>query len=606
MRSENNIMRSTVAALLIGLSAAGSQAQTTLPPGYWTEAQSAEILAKTEEIRLDAALDGLTPGERSALPDLLEVGEVMQKLYEVSKHAEAPAALSELTSLHERIGKPVATTNLLRLYRLYQGPIAITLDNRREPFLPVAPQTPGRNVYPSDATSEQIDKFLARQPSLRNEILGERSVVRRATRANIDTDVVTLKRHALIRELHPGWSQRLQDLEKRASPEAFYAVPYAIAYPEEMTRAFALLMRAADKIEPSDSEFARYLRNRARDLVANDYEAGDASWVTGRFERLNAQIGAYETYDDALYGVKAFHGMSLQLRDEAATEKLRQALGGLQAIEDALPYEPHKRVRDDIPVGVYDVIADFGQARGTNTATILPNDALFSRRYGRTIMLRANIMRNPVLFASDERVWRAATVDEHANDLAAEGKFQNTLWHEIGHYLGPDRDRQGRTLDVALANYADSVEEMKSDLVSLFALHRMQHPALRAIQASGIRRTLQNVRPRSDQPYQTMQLVQFNWFVDQGLLRADPLTARLTVDYSRYQSAVESLLKEVLRLQYSGDKAAVEAFFKQWTTWTPQLHDKLAERIRSAQGARFRIVRYGVLDSGAASTITAR
>ena len=139
------------------------------------------------------------------------------------------------------------------------------------------------------------------------------------------------------------------------------------------------------------------------------------------------------------------------------------------------------------------------------------------------------------------------------------------------------------------------MEEMKADLVSLFALHRMQHPALRAIQASGIRRTLQNVKPRSDQPYQTMQLVQFNWFLDKGLMRADPATARLTIGYDRYVDTVDSLLKEVLRLQHAGDKAAVDEFFQKWTSWTPQLHDKLAERIRAAQGARFRIVKYGAL-----------
>ena len=127
----------------------------------------------------------------------------------------------------------------------------------------------------------------------------------------------------------------------------------------------------------------------------------------------------------------------------------------------------------------------------------------------------------------------------------------------------------------------------------------MQHPALRAIQASGIRRTLQNVKPRSDQPYQTMQLIQFNWFLDQGLLQADPVSARLTVDYDRYQRSIESLLKEVLRLQYSGDKPAVDAFFDKWTTWNPQLHEKLAERIRAAQGARFRIVSYAILEDAA-------
>lgn len=588
-------MRSALVTILICLATTLAHAQTQLPPGYWSEAQVAEILAKTEVIRLDTPFTALSDAERSAMPDLLEVGALMQKVYERSRHAEALTALNQLTSLHERLGKPVATRNLLDLYRLYQGPIATTLDNRRDAFLPVAQQTPARNVYPRDASVAQIDKFLAGQPAQRAEILGERSVVRLATRANLDMDIATLKRFALVRELHPGLTARLQALTKRVTPDAFYAVPYAVAYAEEMTRAFALLMQAADKIQPSDTEFARYLRNRARDLVSDDYEAGDASWVSGRFVHLNAQIGSYETYDDALYGVKAFHSMSILLRDEAATEQLRKALAGLQAIEDALPYDEHKRVREDIPVGVYDVIADFGQARGINTATILPNDALFSRRYGRTIMLRANVLKNPVLFASDERVWRAATSDQHAGDLAPEGNLQRTLWHEVGHYLGPDRDQQGRTLDDALANYADAMEEMKSDLVSLFALHRMQHPSLRAIQASGIRRTLQNVKPRSDQPYQTMQLVQFNWFLDRGLLRADPVAARLTVDYDRYLSTVESLLKEVLRLQYSGDKAAVGTFFQQWTAWTPELHEKLAERIRAAQGARFRIVKYGAL-----------
>src|SRR6185503_18352347 len=182
----------------------------------------------------------------------------------------------------------------------------------------------------------------------------------------------------------------------------------------------------------------------------------------GHFQRLNAQIGAYETYDDALYGVKAFHSMSIMLVNERATAELRKALGGLQAIEDALPYDAHKRVREDIPIGVYEVIADFGQARGTNTATILPNDPLYARRYGRTILLRENIMKHPDIFAADLSIWRAATGDAHAADLTSEGNVQRTLWHEIGHYLGVDRDRQGRTLDVALENYADATEEMKA------------------------------------------------------------------------------------------------------------------------------------------------
>jgi len=425
-------------------------------------------------------------------------------------------------------------------------------------------------------------------------------VVRRATQENLDRDLDALADGALA-TLHGTLRMELKALAAKPDPKAFYAVPYAVAQANDHRQIFKHLYEAADAIAPTDPEFAAYLRNRARDFLSNDYESGDASWVTGRYKNLNAQVGAYETYDDALFGVKAFPSFSLLLTDQKATDDLRRKLGGLQKVEDALPYDHHKRVREDISVGIYDVIADFGQARGTNTATILPNDPLHSRKYGRTILLRRNVMENPDLFAADLRVWRTATADAFADDLAPAGNFQRTLWHEVGHYLGVDRDKQGRTLDVALEDQADALEEMKSDLVSLFTLHRMADDGtidaalLRAVQAGGIRRTLQNVKPRKDQPYQTMQLAQFNYFLEKGLITADPTTARLTIDYAKYMDVVTSLLKDVLALQYAGDKAAAEAFYTKWGAWTPDIHEKLAARIRDAQGARYRLVRYGAL-----------
>jgi len=590
-------MRTILALTLVMTLAASAQQQppVEIPAGYWPVAKSDEILKKTETIRLAPDLSKLTPEEGLALRDLYEIGGIIQKLYEDQRHHQALFALDRLRVLDIQLGQPKQTQNLLQLYRLNLGPIATTLTNEREPFVPVSPQIPQRNMYPVDATKDEIEAFLTTNPHMRADVLDERTVVRRATKVNIDRDIQILKVYLELRVLHPYLEPKLRAMQATPSAEAFYGVPYSIAYADQLIPIYRLLNSAALKLETSDSEFARYLRNRARDFLTNDYESGDASWVTGRFKRLNMQLGAYETYDDALYGVKAFHGMSILLVNEPATTELRKALGGLQAIEDALPYAAHKRVKEDISVGVYDVIADFGQARGTNTATILPNDALFSRRYGRTILLRQNIMKHPDLFAADLRVWRAATADGHKDDLLDEGNFQRTLWHEIGHYLGVDRDKNGRTLDIALEDYADSIEEMKSDLVSLFALNRMNHPSLRAIQASGIRRTLQNVKPRRDQPYQVMQLAQFNWFLDKGLIAADPKTARLTVNYDKYPEAVTSLLTEVLKLQHEGDKAAAAAFFDKWTQWKPEVHDKLAARIRDAQGARFRIVRYAAL-----------
>lgn len=572
---------------------------TELPQGYWPLERSQPILDLTAQIELAPDLSGLTNGEREAVRHLLSAGEIMHQLYEISRHHQAASAEAALLALHQESGSK-ASENLLELYRLFEGPIATTLDNERVPFVPADPPTPGKNVYPWGIDKGEIERWLTAHPDDRDEILAERTVVRRATAENLEADLEVLARHPVLDVLHPELRDRLAALAKSPDPAALYAVPYPVAYSSALVAAYHHVRAAANSVERDDPEFAGYLRNRARDLLTNDYESGDASWVTGRFGRLNVQIGAYETYDDALFGTKAFHSLSLLLRNEDATRELEEGLGSIQKIEDLLPYEHSKKVRDDIPVGVYQVIADFGQARGTNTATILPNDPLHSRRYGRTILLRENIMRHPRIIAAQQKTWKAVVADQFDDHLDASGNFYRTLWHEVGHYLGVERDQSGRTLALALAEYASSIEEMKADLVSLFAVHHLARDGqfdadqLRSIRASGILRTLQSNRPRSDQPYQRMQLVQFNWFLDRGLLEWDPAARELSIDYEVYEKAVTSLLSEVLALQHAGDPAAVARFFEKWTRWDGDLHGALASAIVESQDVRYRLVRYGV------------
>ncbi len=571
------------------------------PVAVLTPTETDAILQKTATLRLAPDLSRLTPGEKAAVEHLLQVGGIFQRLYEDARH---PAAEGERNRLLDEARTPGATeSDAARLFRLFQGPIATTLDNRRIPFLPVAAETPGKNVYPEGITAAEVESFLAAHPEERAAILDARTVVRRATAEALAADLDTLQRVPLIAGLQPFLAAKLADLAEHPDRERLYAVPQSVAWARPLATAYLALQHAADAVEADDAEFSGYLRNRGRDLLSNDYESGDAAWVTGRFGRLNAQIGSYETYDDALFGVKAFPGMSLLLRDEAATAELGKSLGSLQTIEDALPYAPHKRVRSEIPIGVYEIIADFGQARGTNTATNLPNDPLFSRRYGRIILMRENILKNPDLFANAERRWNAAIAPDSRSALAADGGaggFQRTLWHEIGHYLGPELTSDGRGLDQALQGWADAVEEMKADLVSLFAFERLaaaklaSPERLAAVRASGILRTLNDNRPRRDQPYQLMQLVQFNWFLDQGLLTVDA-SGQLKVHDAKYAATVASLLQKTIALQLAGDPAATEAFFTRWTDWKTDLHEAIAKRMRDAQTTRYNLVRYAAL-----------
>jgi hypothetical protein len=578
--------------LSLCLALAACDARSTAPSSViaptWAAEQAEAVLTRTQRIHLAPDLSALTPGEREAVTELLAAGERIHLLFMVQRHPQGREAAAFIAA-HPYL------TREADLFRMNAGPIATTLDNERSPFLSVSPETPVRNVYPAGATRETLDAYLASHPERRAELLGSRSVVWEATPENREAVLDALNRYPALDTLHPG----LADTTREA--QDYLAVPYSVAFADDTLFIYDRLNAAAAHVEEGDPAFARYLRLRARDFLSDDYEGGDAAWVSGEFTgNLNAQIGAYETYDDALYGVKAFYSLSLMVRDIPRSEELAEGLSGLQAIEDALPYNTDREVRSRIPVGVYNIIADFGQSRGTNTATILPNDAWLTRQYGRTILMRGNILLNDDLAAESQRAFDAAVAEGNKGQLTAEGSFYRTLWHEIGHYLGADQTADGRELDTALEDTADLLEEMKADLVSLVAA-RMLHDRgqfndarLRGIYASGVRRVLQKNRPRREQPYQTMQLIQWNWFLDRGVLKfAD---GRLAIDYRRYPAAVDSLLWEVLALQQAGDRARANAFVDKWTEWKPDLHEVIAQRMRETERYRFSLVTYEAVD----------
>lgn len=582
-----------------------------LPAGYWPVEKSQPIVDKTQTIKLEPDLSHLTAGERKAVARLLEVGKIFQSLYEEQRHAQALSSYGELVQLDKRLGSPLVSQNLLTLYRLNQGPIATTLENKREPFLPVKSVAPGKNVYPPDVQKTEIDQALAEPAGARKQLMQARTVVRAVTISNLSEDLAKLKKYPVLDTLHPGLRDNLSDLvsaqlrsgARNRVPrvrEKFYALPYSVAYADQLVKAHSLLNEAADSLESDDEEFAGYLRNRSRDLLSDDYESGDAAWVTGHFKNLNAQIGSYETYDDEIYGVKTFFAFSLLATRQQETAALRQAMKGLQALEDSLPYEQHKKIREDIPVGVYDVIADFGQARGANTATILPNETYLARRYGRTILLRANIMRNQNIFQAGTGTL-AAAIGDQAQDLTADGNFYRTLWHEVGHYLGVDQTKDKRDLDVALQDDSDALEEMKADLVSLFVAEALQKQGyytdaqLKSVYAGGVLRVLQNNKPRRDQPYNTMQLMQWNFFIENGLLTFDSSSQKLRIHYEKYHDVVKKMLAKTLEIQYQGDKAAADRFIDQYTSWDENLHGAIAKKIRDQQRYRFRLFKYAAL-----------
>ena len=560
--------------------------QTDVFSAAWSEAETRAILDKTMRLRFPYNDSLLSENEKAAVVELTAAGARLHTLYLEQRHPQARASETALAGSDRQ--------DLKDIFRIMKGPIATTLDNSRASFLNVDAETPARNVYPAGTARADMDAFLAANPDRKDELLHLRAVVKAATPANKQAALTALDARPALDVLHPGLRARI------SAASGYFALPYSVAYSDDIFFIYDRLNAAADLTQDGDVAFSRYLRARARDILADNYDGSDAAWVTGQFTgNLNAQIGSYETYDDALYGVKSFFSLSLLQRDKPKSDELAAAIGDIQAIEDGLPYTANKKVRSNIPVGVYNVIADYGQARGTNTATILPNEGHLSRQYGRTILIRSTVLRNPELFAEAQKSFNAATAEKHHGDLALDGNFYRTLWHEIGHYLGPDQTKSGDDIDAALQDSADLIEEMKSDIISLFSARKLHAEGsftdeqLRSIYAAGILRVLQKNQPRRSQAYGTMKLIQWNWFLDTGLLKLED--GKMVIDYDRYPETVDSLLSVVLDLQYQGDRKATNAFVDKWTTWDDNLHGLIGAAMKAQEGSRYRLVTYEAL-----------
>jgi len=577
--------------------------EVELPENYWSTEEVDTVLMQSAEITLAPDLSGLKPQEVTAIRELMLAGLIFNDIYELSLHPEALEARTELEKLHKDSDGSQRTQDLLDLYYQSKGPITSNENNQRVPFLPVADSQKGRNVYPLDTEKSEIEAYLSKNPEERASIMHLRSVVRKVTPVNLTEDIAKLNGYTHLDILHPSLKAQLERIQNVHPNEGFYGLPYSVHYLNEIQQAFKHINNAADAIENDDKEFARFLRQRGFDLLRDDYEAGDAAWVTGRFNNLNAQIGSYETYDDNLYGVKSFFSLSVLLRNHQASEQLTAGIKNLQAIHDALPFKFSRSINSNLSLGVYDVIADFGQSRGANTATILPNEAEQSRKYGRTIMLRHNILTNPVLFENDQARFAAAVDASQVKELSMDGKFQRTLWHEVGHYLGVDETLSGKDLDASLAEVADHFEEMKADLVSLFIAkymldtEQMSSDTFREIQAGAVLRVLNTSKPRRTQAYQTMQLMQFNYFLEHKVFSFDPESQRISIDYELFPEIASEMLKEVLAIQASGKNNEAKAMIEQWGYWDNALHQVLADNMKDASKFRYRRVRYTELEN---------
>lgn len=228
-------------------------------------------LGRFQQIKVGGAehLDRITDGDREAIPLLVQVGRLLDRIY-IRQHWSGNEALhAHIHALEPR--DPKLDLGL----KLFKGPWGLdeekyikSIKERNEDgtvsqkiHVPREPPQHG-NYYPDDISKEEYSEWL-------NGLEGQ---------AKLDAQSYyhVVKRDPTTRQLH--------------------TTPYSEEYKDLLVPAAELLRQSARLV--SDDTLAMFLKSRAEAFISNDYTASDIDWLRiSKESPLEVTCGPYEVSD---------------------------------------------------------------------------------------------------------------------------------------------------------------------------------------------------------------------------------------------------------------------------------------------------------------------
>jgi hypothetical protein len=544
--------RTAIALLLLAaVLAAGCEPAEEVPDAAMSIAPDVEErLATFAPMPVAADLSDLAEGERQVLERLIEAARHMDEIFKLQAWPEAPAFRERLA--RERGPQAKAA---LAFFDIMYGPWDRQRD--REPFVgdPPAeeaggagmqPWPKGAGYYPDDLTEAELDAYLEANPDRKNDVLGLYTVVRR-------------------------------------EGEDLAAVPYSVVYREHLESAAALLRDAADLTD--NETLRRFLELRAEAFLADDYYESEKAWME-LDSPIEVTIGPYEVYEDELKAAKTAFEAFVTIQDPEASRDLAR-------FKDLLPdMERHLPIPDDLktergaesPIRVVDLVFSGGDTRaGVQTIAFnLPNDERIRAEKGSKKVLLRNVMN-----AKYESILKpiAAEVMNPAQLglVTAEGFFNETLFHELAHGLGPAyvTGQPGVEVRQALESLYSSLEEGKADVMGAYNILYMVDRGLfpdtfrDELLISYFAGLFRSVRFGTSAAHGRGAAVQLNWHLEHGgASQGDD--GRFTVDLEALEASIEGLVREMCLIQAAGDKERAGDLLDGMGLVTPPIEQALA------------------------------
>jgi hypothetical protein len=503
------------------------------------EAKLAQLSAQFAPVELSVDLAALSGEDRLVLKRLVEASRLLDAIFLRQVWSGNASALLRVSADATPLGRA-----RLAYFLINKGPWDRVDKNR--PFVPGVPPKPdGGGFYPDDATKLEIEAWHKTLP------------VAERTRAS-------------------GFFTAI----RRGPTGKLTAVPFALAYNEELVRAAQLLEEAAGAAQ--EPTLKAFLDKRAKAFLTDDYYASDVAWMQ-LDAAIEPTIGPYEVYEDGWFNAKAAYESFIAVRDAEETAKLARFSSRLQELEDHLPIDPSLRnpkLGALAPIRVVNELYASGDAaHGVQTAAFnLPNDERVVQKMGSKRVMLKNVQEakfNRVLMPIAE----IAIPAEDLPRVAFSAFFTHILMHELMHGLGPHSVKaRGKTATVreSLKETYSALEEAKADISGLWAMqYLVDHGAIdKSIEPSMyvtyLASSFRSIRFGLTEAHGKGIALQLNYLLDRGAFKVGA-TGRFAVDETKVKAGVEALTTEIMTIQAKGDYAAARALLDRMAVVRPEV-----------------------------------
>jgi len=521
-----------------------SKAVKTDPP----KQDSPEVAALKAKIaqfapaELTTDVSTLTESEKKAMAKIIEACKLMDPIFDrqvMEDYAEVRAKLAEDTSELGRLK--------LEYFDIMRGPW--DRQDHHAPFATETPRDPGAGFY-RGVDKDDFTAYLKAHPEERAALEGLFTLV---------------------------WAKK---------DGGYVAQPYSEAYKQWLEPAAKGLLEAAEITE--NPSLAKFLRSRAAAFGTDDYYPSDMDWMD-LDSRVEVTVGPYETYEDELMGLKAAFECFVTVSDPEESKKLAKYKALLPKMEDHLPVPDEVKTKrgSESPIRVVDVVYTSGDARKSvqTIAFNLPNDERVRKAKGAKKVMLRNIIETK--FDLILRPIAAEILDPaQMGELSAKAFFNETLFHELSHSLGPaftERDGEKVEVRLALENTYSPIEECKADVMGAYDIlflideGHFEEDFRNKLLVSYFIGLFRSVRFGVGEAHGKGAAVQINRFLEAGAATFDEAAGRFTVHPDRLEAAITALVKDLVMLQHEGDKAAAEALLAKHGKLTPPIEEALAK-----------------------------